>query len=75
MQDRVIKIVCEATKTDPSKVGPDTSFVDDLELDSLDIVEMLMRMEDEFGVEISEEETEGLKRVRDVVAYLESKSK
>jgi acyl carrier protein len=47
-----------------------TSFVDDLNLDSLDIVELMMKMEDEFGIEIPEEDAEGLKKVEDVVTYL-----
>ncbi len=73
MQERVIKLICDATKVDAAKVTLDTSFVDDLNLDSLDIVELMMKMEDEFGVEIPEEEAEGLKKVQDVVSYLETK--
>ena len=53
---------------------PNTSFVDDLNLDSLDMVELMMKMEDEFGVEIPEDETENLKSIGDVVTYLKSKS-
>jgi acyl carrier protein len=73
MQDKVIKIISEATKTDISKIGPTTSFVDDLNLDSLDIVELMMKMEDEFGVEIPEDQAENLKTVQDVVKFIESK--
>ena len=73
MQDKVIKLISDATKVDIAKVQPETSFVDDLNLDSLDIVELMMKMEDEFGVEIPEEDAEGLKTVNDVVKYLESK--
>jgi acyl carrier protein len=51
-----------------------TSFVDDLNLDSLDMVELMMKMEDEFGVEIPEDETENLKSIGDVVTYLKAKS-
>jgi acyl carrier protein len=47
--------------------------VEDLNLDSLDIVELMMKMEDDFGVEIPEEDAEGLKTVADVVTYLKSK--
>jgi acyl carrier protein len=74
MQDKVIKLISDATKVDIAKVQPETSFVDDLNLDSLDIVELMMKMEDEFGVEIPEEDAEGLKTVNDVVKYLESKN-
>ncbi len=73
MQDKVIKLISDATKIDAAKITLETSFVDDLNLDSLDIVELMMKMEDEFGVEIPEEDAEGLKTVKDIVAYLEKK--
>jgi acyl carrier protein len=73
MKDKVIKLISDATKIDISKINLETSFVDDLNLDSLDIVELMMKMEDEFGVEIPEEDAEGLKTVKDIVAYLEKK--
>lgn len=75
MQEKVIKLISEATKVDASKITPETNFVDDLHLDSLDIVELMMKMEDEFGVTIPEEDSEGLKRVKDVVDYLAKKGK
>ncbi|WP_372652908.1 acyl carrier protein [Halobacteriovorax sp.] len=73
MEEKVIKLVSDATKIDIAKINKGTSFVDDLNLDSLDIVELMMKMEDEFGVEIPEEDAEGLKSVSDVVTYLEKK--
>ncbi|MBC7537874.1 MAG: acyl carrier protein [Bacteriovorax sp.] len=73
MKDKVIKLISDATKIDISKINLETSFVDDLNLDSLDIVELMMKMEDEFGVEIPEEDAEGLKTVKDIVTYLEKK--
>ena len=73
MEQKVINLVCEATKIDIAKIKPTTSFVDDLNLDSLDIVELMMKMEDEFEVEIPEEEAEGLKTVQDVITYISSK--
>jgi acyl carrier protein len=73
MQEKVIKLVSDATKVDLAKISATTTFVDDLNLDSLDIVELMMKMEDEFGVEIPEEEAENLRSVKDVVSYLESK--
>jgi acyl carrier protein len=73
MQDKVMKLVSDATKIDITKISLETSFVDDLNLDSLDIVELMMKMEDEFGVEIPEEDAEGLKSIKDVVGYLENK--
>jgi acyl carrier protein len=73
MKDKVIKLISEATKVDADKIKPETSFIDDLNLDSLDIVELMMKMEDEFGVEIPEEDAEGLKTVNDVINYLSKK--
>ncbi len=73
MKDKVVSLVSEATKQDVSKITLETSFIDDLNLDSLDIVELMMKMEDEFGIEIPEEDAEGLKTVQDVVGYLENK--
>lgn len=73
MEDKVIKLISDATKVDSAKIKPETSFVDDLNLDSLDIVELMMKMEDEFGIEIPEEDAEGLKTVNDVIQYLQSK--
>ncbi len=73
MEQRVVKLISDATKIDAAKINAETSFVDDLNLDSLDIVELMMKMEDEFGVEIPESEAEGLRKVKDVVAYLEKK--
>ena len=70
MEEKVIKIVSEATKRDASEIKHETSFVDDLNLDSLDIVELMMKMEDEFEIEIPEEDAEGLKTVQDVINYL-----
>ena len=72
MEEKVIKLISDATKVDIAKISTETSFVDDLNLDSLDIVELMMKMEDEFGIEIPEEDAEGLKKVNDVVKYLET---
>lgn len=73
MEEKVIKLISDATKVDMGRIKAETSFVDDLNLDSLDIVELMMKMEDEFGIEIPEEDAEGLKKVSDVVKYLETK--
>ena len=73
MQAKVIKLVSEATKIDADKINKTTSFVDDLNLDSLDIVELIMKMEEEFKVDIPEVDAEKLKTVGDVITYLESR--
>lgn len=73
-QEKVIKLISDATKIELAKISTGTSFVEDLNLDSLDIVELMMKMEDDFGVEIPEEDAEGLKTVADVVNYLDAKN-
>lgn len=72
IQEKVIKIVSEATKVDASNIKAETNFIDDLNLDSLDMVEMMMKMEEEFGVEIPEDKTEDLKTISDVTSFLKS---
>jgi acyl carrier protein len=72
-QEQIIKVISEAAKVDVSQIKMETSFVDDLKFDSLDIVELMMKMEDDFGVEIPEEDAEGLKTVGDVINYISKK--
>ena len=72
-QEQIIKVISEAAKVDVSQIKTETSFVDDLKFDSLDIVELMMKMEDDFGVEIPEEDAEGLKTVGDVIKYIGNK--
>jgi acyl carrier protein len=74
LQEKVIKLVSEATKVDAQNISQNTNFIDDLNLDSLDMVELMMKMEDEFGVEIPEDETENLKSIGDVINYLKTKN-
>ncbi|MCK5073681.1 MAG: acyl carrier protein [Bacteriovoracaceae bacterium] len=73
MQERIVKLISDATNIEAGKINLETSFIDDLNLDSLDIVELMMKMEDEFGIEIPEEDAESLKKVKDIVTYLEKK--
>jgi len=75
MLDQVIKLVSEITKVESSKISAETNFIEDLNLDSLDIVELMMKMEDEFSIEIPEEAAEHLKTVGDVVSYLNEHAK
>jgi acyl carrier protein len=72
MQEKVISIVSEAANVEIANIKPETSFVDDLNLDSLDMVEMMMKMEEEFGIEIPEDKTEELKTINDVTSYLKT---
>jgi acyl carrier protein len=72
-QEQILRVISEAAKVDVSQIKMETSFVDDLKFDSLDIVELMMKMEDDFGVEIPEEDAEGLKTVGDVIKYIGNK--
>ncbi len=64
----------EQLVVDESRVEPDASFVDDLDADSLDLVELIMSLEEEFGLEIADEEAEGIRTVQDAVDYVDSHS-
>lgn len=70
--ERVKKIVVEHLSVDESKVTENASFEDDLNADSLDLVELVMAFEEEFGVEIPDEATEQIKTVKDAVDYISS---
>lgn len=72
---KVKDIIVEQLNVDPDKVKAEASFIDDLGADSLDIVELVMAMEEEFDLEIPDEDAEKLKTVQDVASYLESKGK
>jgi acyl carrier protein len=70
--DRVKKIVVDRLSVDEADVKPEASFKDDLDADSLDIVELVMELEDEFNLEISDEDAEKIQTVGDVVSYIKS---
>ncbi|MBQ9479888.1 MAG: acyl carrier protein [Selenomonadaceae bacterium] len=69
--DKVKEIVVDQLQQDADNVTPNSTFVDDLGADSLDIVELIMRFEDEFGIEIPDEKAEKIKTVSDVVKYID----
>lgn len=71
IEQEVIDIVVEQLGVDKDDVTADKSFVEDLNADSLDLTELIMTFEERFGCEISQEEAEKLKTVRDVISYLE----
>ena len=68
--DRVKKIIIDQLGVDPGKITEDSSFVDDLGADSLDIVELIMAFEEEFDIEIPDEDAEKIKTIGDAVKYL-----
>jgi acyl carrier protein len=67
---RLKKIVVEQLGVDEGDVTPEASFVDDLNADSLDLVELIMSLEEEFGMEISDEDAEKIRTVGDAVDYI-----
>ena len=69
--ERLKKIVVEQLGVDEADVKPEASFVDDLNADSLDLVELIMSLEEEFSVEISDEDAEKIKSVGDAQEYIE----
>ena len=76
MSDREAKIkqiIAEKLGVGEEKITPQSSFVDDLGADSLDQVELIMAFEDEFDIEIPDEDAEKMKTVKDALDYLDSK--
>ncbi|MGE5284568.1 MAG: acyl carrier protein [Actinomycetota bacterium] len=75
VEQRVREIVAEQLERDVNEVTNTASFIDDLGADSLDIVELVMKMEEEFGIEIPDEEAEKIKTVNDVIQYITAHKK
>jgi acyl carrier protein len=75
VEKKVKEIVAEQLGKDSNEVTNEASFIDDLGADSLDIVELVMAMEDEFGIEIPDEEAEKIKTVKDVIEYIKANAK
>lgn len=71
--DRVKKIIVDRLSVDESKIALEASFKEDLGADSLDVVELVMELEDEFDMEISDEDAEKISTVGDVVTYIQSR--
>jgi acyl carrier protein len=73
-EDKVIDIIVDKLGVERSEVTPEAVFVDDLGADSLDLVELIMAMEEEFGFEIADEEAEKLRTVGDVINFVKARS-
>ncbi len=69
--DRLKKLIVEQLGVDEEEVKPTASFVEDLNADSLDLVELIMSLEEEFGMEISDEDAEKIQKVSDAVEFIE----
>ena len=75
MFEKVRKIIAEQLNIAEDRITPDVKLVEDLGIDSLDTLEMLMALEDEYGIQISNEDAQELKTVQDIVNYIEAKVK
>ena len=71
--DKVNKIIVEQLGVSPDEVKPEASFVDDLGADSLDLTELIMAMEEEFDIEIADDDAQKIQKVQDSIDYIESK--
>jgi acyl carrier protein len=73
LEDRVTEIIVEQLGVAREEVVPEASFIDDLGADSLDIVELVMAMEEEFDVEIPDDDAEKIQTIGDAISYLKEK--
>ena len=74
VEEKVKKIIVDQLGVDAAEVTPEASFIEDLGADSLDTVELVMALEEEFGIEIPDEEAEKLMTVKDAIGYIKAHS-
>ena len=75
VEEKVKEIICEQLGVEEDDVTPSAKFIEDLGADSLDTVELVMRFEEEFTIEIPDEDAEKIQSVRDAIDYIEKHSK
>jgi acyl carrier protein len=73
LESRVSAIIVEQLGVTKDELAPEASFIDDLGADSLDIVELVMAMEEEFDIEIPDDDTEKIQTIKDVIIYVKGK--
>ncbi|MEX2207593.1 MAG: acyl carrier protein [Myxococcota bacterium] len=74
VEDKIKEIIVEQLGVAAEEVVPEASFIDDLGADSLDIVELVMAIEEEFGLEIPDEDAERMQNIGDVISYVEERT-
>jgi acyl carrier protein len=75
LEERIKAIICDQLHVEPAMVNPDAEFIQDLGADSLDIVELIMALEEEYDIEIPDEDAEKIQAVKDVYNYVSSVQK
>jgi acyl carrier protein len=75
IDSKVKEIICQQLEVSPEQLRPEASFVDDLKADSLAVVELVLALEQEFKLEIPEEDTEQIKTVKDALNYIKTHTK
>ncbi len=74
LEDRISEIIVEQLGVSKEEIRPEASFIDDLGADSLDIVELVMAMEEEFDIEIPDDDAERIQTIGDVLSYLKERT-
>ena len=72
MFEQIVDIISKQLKADAEQITPDTNIMEELGADSLDVVELLMAIEETFGVTVPDEDVPGLKTIKDIVNYVEA---
>ncbi len=75
IEEKMVEIIAKQLSVPKEKVVPEASFVDDLGADSLDLVELVMAMEEEYGIEIADEDAEKMQTVQDAINYVKEHMK
>ncbi|MEG6505775.1 acyl carrier protein [Nitratidesulfovibrio sp. D1] len=73
VEEKISKIIMDQLGVSAEEVKPEASFVEDLGADSLDLTELIMAMEEEFGIEIDDDDAQKILKVQDAIAYIKSK--
>ena len=75
LEDRIKEIIIEQLGVSADEVVPEAAFIDDLGADSLDIVELVMALEEEWGIEIPDDDAEKIQTIQDAITYVEERTK